>query len=860
MRTTPERLRNRESARTRGLSRASFSSRIRSGIERRAAHHLSLMRPFFRSWLLAPIAALVIVVWIQSVRLERVRHLTALPAWSVDSPTPTPDSATGYAEGRRSLIIPDRLGQSHQWIAQTQTMLERGDWNVRHVDYDNAPFGRETHLPALYRGWLGLLASLHAGLTGEPPGIAVEHAALYADPLLQLFAVLVTTWFVRRHFGSFAAGLVAIGLVTLFPLATTFLPGAPDPQGLSEMCILWSVLPLAACLRLPQTTERDRRTNGYFLLAGAAGGLGLWLNFNTQMSVILGIGLGAIAAARLVPEPAGVSPTTLPWRLWGLSGCAISLLGYAMEYFPDHLTMRLAGNHPLYAVGWLAGGELLHHLGTWLQRGSCPPTRREWIGIAVALLALVAITGVAIAHRSVWFNTDVAASRLTRIDGGLSAASLARWLALEGISARTCATLLPVILLFIAAVPLAMRSQLSVRRRALVFTLGPAVVTACLAVFMLRWWNTLESVALVVLTVATASAPNTKPPGRWKWVLPGAFVAGLGLLQLIPPRAAFRADEFTPAEMQAMLERDLAHWLAQRQPGAVVLAPPDLTTSLWYYGGLRGLTSFDADNREGFIGGLRIAGAPTQQEALTLLQNRHVTHLVLPSWDRSFDDAARESAANPDSVPHPDLPAGVESKAIFIEQLRNWILPLWLKPVAYSVPSIEGFQNHSVLVFEVVEEQRPATLLSQMATYFIDAGMPGHATQLRAFLHRHPTDLGALISLAEIELLRKDDAAFSTALDSVVTALTAGADRYLSWERRVALAAVLARGKRDDLAGEQTRLCFAQVREINLRSLTPHSLFRFLALGRNYHQEIGDRSLRELALQLLPPAGREQLR
>jgi hypothetical protein len=473
---------------------------------------------------------------------------------------------------------------------------------------------------------------------------------------------------------------------------------------------------------------------------------------------------------------------------------------------------------------------------------------------------LVAIAGVAIAHRSGWFNADVAATRLTRIDGGFSAASLGRWLTVEGFSARTCATLLPVSLLFIAAVSLAMRSPSLARRRALIFTLGPAAVTACVGVFMLRWWNTLESVALVVLAVATAAAPNAKNPSRLKWSLAVALAAGMGLLQLIPPRATFRADEFMPAEMQAMLERDLAHWLAQRQPDAVVLAPPDLSTSLWYYGGLRGLTSFDADNREGFVGGLRIAGAPTQQEALTLLHHRRVTHLVLPSWDRSFDEAARESAANADTAPHPDLPAGVESKTIFIEQLRNWNLPLWLKPIAYSVPKIEGFRNDSVMVLEVVDEQRPATLLSQMATYFVEAGMPGHATQLRTFLHRHPTDLGSLISLAEIELLREDQAAFSSALDSVVAALSTGADRHLAWERRVALATVLARGKRDDLAREQTQLCFAQVEETKMRSLSPRSLYRFLALGRNYQSEITDRSLRELALQLLPPAGREQLR
>lgn len=108
--------------------------------------------------------------------------------------------------------------------------------------------------------------------------------------------------------------------------------------------------------------------------------------------------------------------------------------------------------------------------------------------------------------------------------------------------------------------------------------------------------------------------------------------------------------------------------------------------------------------------------------------------------------------------------------------------------------------------------------------------------------------------------MRGDEASFSAAVDSVMAGLAAGADRHLSWERRLALAAVLARGDRDDLAREQSRLCFAAVQESDLRSLTPRSLFRFLALGRKYHFELNNQSLRELGPTLLPPAARDQLR
>jgi len=58
-------------------------------------------------------------------------------------------------------------------------------------------------------------------------------------------------------------------------------------------------------------------------------------------------------------------------------------------------------------------------------------------------------------------------------------------------------------------------------------------------------------------------------------------------------RAATRSGgipALTASEAQEVIERHLAHWLAERtaEPGVVVYAPPHLTTTLCYYGGLRG--------------------------------------------------------------------------------------------------------------------------------------------------------------------------------------------------------------------------------------------------------------------------------
>src|SRR5471030_1697081 len=123
-------------------------------------------------------------------------------------------------------------------------MFAQGELRVRHVDYENAPRGREVTSPSPYRWWLGLVAYLDHSLSGRPLGMSVERAALYADPLLQAILVLGASAFVAWRFGGFAAALVSLGLVGLFPFSSGFLPGMPDDQGLAQILALGSLLAL----------------------------------------------------------------------------------------------------------------------------------------------------------------------------------------------------------------------------------------------------------------------------------------------------------------------------------------------------------------------------------------------------------------------------------------------------------------------------------------------------------------------------------------------------------------------------------------------------------------------------------------
>jgi hypothetical protein len=75
----------------------------------------------------------------------------------------------------------------------------------------------------------------------------------------------------------------------------------------------------------------------------------------------------------------------------------------------------------------------------------------------------------------------------------------------------------------------------------------------------------------------------------------------------------------------------------------------------------------------------------------------------------------------------------------------------------------------------------------------------------------------------------------------------------------VSLAAVLAQGKRPDLAREQVRRCLAEANDARLRALSGGSLFRLLVLAGKLGVEFPDRRLHDVAQSLLPPASRSRL-
>jgi len=770
-------------------------------------------------WILALLAALFLLFWTAHQRVDRLETVSRLGL------------AQTSGDGLRTLLVPLHAQGSYEWIAQAGQAQNEGGWRVRHVTYDNAVAGRTTHLAAPYRLWVQTVAWFDGFLHNRPADASLERAALWAGPALQALLLLVLVPWVARSLGAWSAGLVALGWVALYPLNTLFLPGQPDDLGLKAAVVFAHAVCLVRGVHL--AAGAPARARRWFLAAGALGGFGCWLHIASQLPLIAGV----LAAAALVRWRRPGSWPALPWRSWATAGAVVSVFGWLFEYAPAHLTSpRLEVNHPLYAFAWLGAAHLLARDG---------PLRRGWMWSLFSVAAVAAPFATAWLTGSSGFPGAAAnVSQVSGLNSGLSAGHLGAWLARDGFSLPALATLVAVLLALAAAALLWSGRLVNETRQAVLLLLGPVVLWTVLASFRLYAWTLVDAVVLALLAAVAPALAAGRPRGL------GAVMAGLAFLPglwLSWPRGG--ADgEVSAVEVEALIARDLAHTLTRRAgaPGAVVLAPPNLTAALAYFGNLRGVGTTYWENRDGLAASVRLMGATSTDEALALAERREIRYVVLPSWDSTLEDLARLAAGDFDRTL-----AGL---------LRQWLPPRWLRPVPYALPGIAGLETRAVMMFEVVEAQDNATALARLAEYFLEMGQAQLAVSVAGALRQSfPTELSALAGRLYVEMAQRDTAAVNATLATIHAQLAIQADEILPWERRVSLAVALAQARQLPAARPLLEFSLATVDEDHLRSLTTGTLYRLLAVARAADLAWPEEDLRQTALALLPPEWRDRL-
>jgi hypothetical protein len=807
----------------------------------------STTRIYKRAWLIFPLLALAITIVTAAIRVRRIEYVSEDAGSPASGPSGT--ARESKAEWQPRLVVPGHHNESFEWLDQTRQMFARGEWRVRHIDYENAKAGREVYASSPYRWWLWLLAWFLHAVTGAPIGPSLERAALFADPLLLVVFGAATTVFVARRFGMLAAALTSAALATLFPLAAEFIPGVPDDHGLAQACAVWSVLPLLAGAASMDGAHGGRSTRRWFLAGGVAGGVGLWVGVLREVPVLLGIGLGALLAARVARVAARAGPSAerrpLPWRIWALAGAGTCLASYLLEFFPSHLgNWELRAVHPMFGLAWLGGGELMAWATAWIEGEKPRADFRSAAALALAAAALASLPVAMVIGRSlVFLSGDLSSMRLSLLPGAATAPSLWAWLLQDGFTPSFLATVLPLLIVVPSALLLFLpRTTGRALRVPIALAFGPVLVATALALRQISWWSGVDT-ALIALLVAAAAALRAAPKPWLVAILSAAFAAPVcyGAWQLWPTADAHIRDGLSKTEVIGLVERDLSYWLAKHvgPSGAVVLAAPNVTATLHYYGGIRGLATFGWENLDGFQTAVRTVSATTPEEAQELIGLHGVTHIIIPSWDPFMDVYANIGQG--------------QVGGTFLERLHQWNLPPWLRPVPYLLPTISGFEGQSVVVLEVVDEQDDASATSRLAEYFVDMGQLDIAAKVGRMLRRFPADLGALLARVQVAAACGEDDQSAERFDLLLRRISGGADRDLPWDQRVGLAVVLVQAHHADLARPRLKQCIAELDEEKLRSLSTVLLYRLQVLRKAFNLDIPDPSLRALSLNLLPP-------
>ncbi len=483
---------------------------------------------------IVPLCALGFFVLTSAVRIHRIEYVSGV------APGPAADAAP-----MPRLLIPGHSNESFEWLDQTREMFARGELRVRRVDYENAPYGREVHAASPYRWWLGLIAWCHHEVSGRPFARSVEWAALIADPLLLVLLGTTAVLFASRQFGAFAAALLSMGLVTLFPLGSEFLPGTPDDRGLAMACAVWSVLPILAGL---DPRVEARRSRLLFLAAGVTGGVGLWVDLPGEVVILLGIAAGFLLARWTARTPAGVSHgERSPWPLreWALGGAAASFFSYVAEYFPHHLgSWELRAIHPLFSLAWLGGGELLW----WLTR-SRASGRSPRAGPVLAIMGAAAVASVPIllwrTHSAGFLAVDLPSMTLSKLPGGVSARNFSALLMESGVGATVWAAVLPGLLVLLVAMFFALGRIGPDRRAMLAVALGPALVALGFACWQICFWNLVDVAVLGLFVTLAAVCGLSHRSAPWMLTLLVAVATLPGAVKQWPWRELGSDRSFT---------------------------------------------------------------------------------------------------------------------------------------------------------------------------------------------------------------------------------------------------------------------------------------------------------------------------
>lgn len=592
-------------------------------------------------------------------------------------------------------VIPARYADAQMWVRHALAATEAGEARVRFTTVDNAPIGREVHWSSGFLGLLRGAAAVHQTLTGQSGALALERSLLWLNaPLLLTLMVLLSAWAGARA-GAGAGIVVALAMVGHNRFYEGFTPANVDHHGLVNAALLGLLLGVAFMgagwwqapasgpgTLLPRSRPPARRAA---ILSGLCGATGLWLSAAAVVPIIAIVGLAGLGVTWWVGPAAqrdGAVFDPSLWRLWGRVGAGAALLFYLLEYAPSHFSLRLEVNHPLYALAWWGGAEIVAQIAAWRLGQTDTTSTASRFRLASLIGPLVAVAAVPLtillAGPAAFLVSDPFVGALRHfVAEGRSTPAFVRQFGIKPLLFDLSLGLMLVPAFFVV-----LRGRGA--SRIVVGVLALAVATLLtMAFFEVRWGRTAGAAQIVLLLgLAAVAAPRLLP--RWRlW----AALAAAGLL-LAPAlqRIAVARDEnnhhrVAAGDLLQPLYRDIAATLRASQPEGdiILLANPNASAGISYFGRFQSLGTLYWENAPGLRAAAEIYSAASDDEALALIRTRRITHLAMLSTTNFLGEYHR--------LLHPGATADAAKQSIGYRLASRLTLPRWLQPVPYRPPA-----------------------------------------------------------------------------------------------------------------------------------------------------------------------------
>lgn len=630
--------------------------------------------------------------------------------------------------------IPAFASDAQTWIRHALSLAEGERLRLRYTDIDNAVEGREVHWSSAWAWAIAAAGMIWRACAGDPLPLAVERAALWLNgAVLSLLIIALSGW-VSRRAGAIGGVVVAVGMAGSERFYEGFYPAYVDHHGLLSAAAFgvmlgavfmgagWWQVDGDEALMLPRS---PRAVRSAAVFSAICGGCGMGVSAASTVPALVIVGASALAASVLAGprlQAAGASFDADAWRLWGRVGGAISVVFYLLEYVPQFVGMRLEVNHPLYALAWVCGGEIVATVSAWRvlphmnRRNDAVRLASAAVGVLVVPVA-IRIGGPHVFALNDPFMVGLH-ERIAEFQSPLAGG--------VGPAIHTMQSMVdPVWAAVVAGIGLVwMRREKG--DVVLWFAILATLLFTALGLWQKRWLMAASGAQLCMLLVVLGVSLAGRSAGlRWGVAL---TVCGLTMVPPILQRisaTASRAEAGVVAPQDALqpLCRDIAAALRASQPTGeiVLLASPFGSTAVGYYGRFKTIGTLYWENAAGLKTAARIFSAPSAAEAAALIKEHGITHIAMIS-EQNFIGSYFE-LLNPDAPPE-----GVQD-CFGCRLLVKGRIPSWLRMLPYRPPADLDRLDSDVRLYQVDFSQTPAEAAYHLGLAQLAADDPAAAAE-----------------------------------------------------------------------------------------------------------------------------------